>query len=369
MNEWLTYTLISLALGLLFFILMRRQQTVYANRWLLKKIRQEPADNEPYLQALKELKPNNRQVLKVTLGLLLMVVPVSLYLNYRLFSHTDAIQQQQQPPSIEQALAQLEQNLVENPNDLEGQVLYARAMMSMQNFEAAVTALKKAHELAPDDANILTDLAEAIAFKNNTGSFIGEPEKYLQQALAINPYQQKAMWLTGIVAFEKSEFAEAENTWIRLIELIQDPKVKATIIKQINQAKSAQNKPLLTVSADSDSTTETARVTYTIQLDADDAIKSLELPATTRLFIAAKAPAGPPMPIAAVNIVPPFDWPLNIALTDQHNLTSDRQLNDFKEIILTARLSLNGDAGQSDYQAEEQLVGPKSTDIQMRIKP
>lgn len=369
MNEWLFYILISVALGLLFFWLMRRQQTVYTNQWLLKKIRQEPAHKDQYLEALSELKANNRQVFKVTLGLLLLVVPISLALNYYLFSHHETAQQQQQPPSIEEALAQLEQNLAENPNDLEGQMLYARAMMSMQNFESAVTALKKAHELAPDDANILTDLAEAIAFKNNTGSFIGEPEKYLQQALAINPYQQKAMWLKGIVAFEKSEFAEAESIWTRLIELIQDPKVKTTIVKQINQARTAQNKPIMSESNGDDSDSSTLTTAYTVQVDIDKALKSQEMPGTTRLFIAAKAPAGPPMPIAAVNLVPPFDWPLTVKLTDQHNLTAERRLSDFKEILLSAKLSLNGDAGQSDYQAIEQLVGPKTANIEMIIKP
>ncbi len=369
MNEWLTYTLISVALGLLFFWLMRRQQTVYANRWLLKKIQQESSDKDQYLNALSTLQPNNRLVFKTTLGLLLFVLPISLALNYYLFSHNETVQQQQQPPSIEEALAQLEQNLLDNPNNLEGQMLYARAMMSMQNFELAVTALKKAHELAPDDANILTDLAEAVAFKNNTGSFIGEPEKYLQQALAINPYQQKAMWLKGIVAFEKSEFAEAEDIWTRLIELIQDPKVTATILKQINQARTAQNKPILSDFNGEDSDANILATTYTVQIDIDEAIKSQEMPATTRLFISAKEPTGPPMPIAAVNLVPPFDWPLTVRLTDQHNLTADRRLSEFKKIILSAKLSLNGDASQSDYQAKEQLVEPKTTDIEMIIKP
>lgn len=366
MNEWLIYTLISLALALLFFWLMRRQQYVYQRRWLLHKIQQEPQQKNHYATALSELKTNSGQVFKVTVLIVILVVPISLFVNYSLFNNKEA-PQQQSPLSIEEALAQLEENLESNPNDLESQLLYARAMMSTQQFEAAVKAYQKAHNLAPEDANILTDLAEATAFKNNTGSFLGQPEVYLQQALALNPKQQKAMWLQGIIEFEKNNYATAESIWTQLMEQIDEPKVNVTIIKQINQARAAQNKEPLENDAKTTDNPIADTITYRITVDADAALKDKEFPTTTRLFIAAKAPSGPPMPVAAMAVAPPFKWPLTVSLSNQHNLTPNRSISDLSEIQLSVKLSISGDAGSSDYLAKDQLASPESTTVKFTL--
>ncbi|MCW8870125.1 MAG: hypothetical protein OQK49_05420, partial [Proteobacteria bacterium] len=257
------------------------------------------------------------------------------------------------------------------PNDLEGQMLYARAMMSMQNFDAAVKALSKANELDQNNANILTELAEAVAFKNNTGSFVGEPEDYIEQALNIDPTHQKALWLKGIIAFEKQQFAEAEQLWTTLIQNISDDKVKSTILKQINQARSQQNKAAITLSDSGNpslsSDNNQSFPGYQVIVDAEDTIKNTRFPATARVFVSAKALSGPPMPVAAIDVAPPFKWPLSINLSDRHNLTPQRRLSDFQQVVMTARLSVSGDAGASDYVSGSQTMTSSQSAIKLKL--
>ncbi len=360
MTPWLTYTAITLLIGLLFGWLLWRQNKQSQKRWLISKIKQNPPQKDTYIKALSELNQQSTKNSKTTLWLLLVLIPAGLLLNAFLFPPQP--QQSQQPPSIEEALAQLEQSLKDNPNDLEGQMLYGGAMMRLQNYDAAVTTFKKANELAPNNANILTELAEAVAFKNNTGSFLGEPQKYIDQALKADPNHQKALWLKGIIAYEQQNFAQAESLWTSLIEKINDDNVKATIIKQINQARGQQNKPPLVQSQVADGTSENQAnetnesVSYQVTIEANEAIKKQQFPATTRLFVSAKSESGPPMPVAAIDVAPPFNWPISIELTDQHNLTPNRRLSDFAQVILSARLSLSGDASVSDYVSNKVTV-------------
>jgi len=372
MTLWLTYGAITLLIGLLFGWLLWRQNKQVTKRWLITKIKHNPAQKDDYIEALNQIDKQPTYSFKTTLLLLLALIPTGLLLNSYLFPPQDQpTQQAQQLPSIEEALAQLEQSLQDNPNDLEGQMLYARTMMSMQNFDAAVQALRKADELEPNNANILTELAEAVAFKNNTGSFLGEPEKLIDRALNADPAHQKAMWLKGIIAFENQNYAQAEQLWTTLIQNINDDNVKTTIIKQINQARSQQNKPAIGQSDIADSTVlsgnEQSQLSYQVIVDAEDSIRNSQFPATTRLFVSARALSGPPMPVAAIDVAPPFNWPVTINLTDQHNLTPNRQLSDFEQVIITARLSVSGDAGASDYVSGSQTVAANQAKILLQL--
>lgn len=368
MTPWLIYGAITVLTGLLFGWLLWRQNKRVTKRWLIAKIQQDTPQKDDYIKALKQLDKQPTHSSKTTLWLLLALIPTALLLNAYLFP-PQSQQQTQQAPSIEEALAQLEQALQDNPNDLEGQMLYARAMMSMQNFEAAVNALRKANELSPNNANILTELAEAVAFKNDTGSFLGEPEQLIDAALAADPEHQKALWLQGIIAYEQKDYAKAEQLWTTLMYTIRDEKVKVTILKQVNQARQQQSKPALSQSDFNQQSQQSiqAKQGYHIIVNADQDIKKQQFPATTRLFVSAKALTGPPMPVAAVDLAPPFNWPLTVHLSDQHNLTPERRLSDFDAVILSARLSVSGDAGVSDYKSQSKTVQEQQKPVQLAL--
>lgn len=362
MNEILIYITLSLLCLLLFFVWYKRQGVAAEKHWLLKQISQTAGqDQQSYLNALNQLTTHSANI-KMTALIGFMVIPAAFVIDY-LWFHEIPIDQRvsmadiqntndsnasgqntnAQAPDLNTAIKQLEQKLIDDPNNLEGQLLYGRSMMKMQRFTEAVGAYRKANQLEPNNANILTELAEAIAFENNTGSFLGEPEKFLSQAIEIDPKLQKAMWLQGIVYYENLNYPAAETIWSDLLVQVESPSIRSTITQQINQARAAQNKPALDNDASADPIIATESG-YFVVIDASEDIKAMTLNPAARLFVYAKQVNGPPMPIAAAPISQPFNWPISIQLSDANSLNPARKLSDFDEIEFSAKLSLTGSA-------------------------
>ncbi len=371
MNEFLIYAGISIFSLLLFYLWYRRQGKATEKQWLTQKIASSSGEEQQqYADVLGQLtqhKPN----FTTTLWVAILIVPTAFVIDYVWF-HEIPIEQRvsvaeadAQVPDLATAIRQLEQKLTTNPDDLQGQLLYARAMMSTQQYEYAVGAYRKASSLDPANANILADLAEAIAFKNNTGSFLGEPEQYLVLALEIDPKNQKGMWLQGIVYYEKQQFQAAEDIWSELLIQVDNPNIRATINKQINQARAGLNKPPL---AEADSQVD-ASTAYFVVIDASEAVKELDLGVSARLFVFAEEVDGPPMPIAAVPIQAPFSWPMSVTISDQNSLNPNRKLSDFSEVKFSAKLSLTGNAtpAENDIKSASVVADNNQQSIQLTL--
>ncbi len=380
MNEFLTYSIISLLSLLMFYFWYQRQGYTSEKKWLLEKLNQHKGEEQqPYVDALNKLNHKSSN-LNITIWVGLMLIPASLTIDYIWFQSIPIEQRNSvadtaqgndtKAPDLASAITQLEQKLAENPNDLEGQMLYGRSMMSMQRYDYAVAAYQKANELAPNNADVLTELAEAVAFRNNTGSFLGEPEQYLKQAITINPNQQKAMWLQGIVYYENLNYIEAENIWTKLLTQIESPNIKTTIINQINQARVAQNKPAINDgSIDLITSMSAVNNGFLVVVDASESIKNMTLKPSARIFIYAKQVNGPPMPIAAAPISQPFNWPMSIRLNDSNSLNPERLLSHFAELSISAKLSLSGSATPQadDIDSETQIISKQTSSIQLTL--
>ncbi|VAW48154.1 hypothetical protein MNBD_GAMMA02-1051 [hydrothermal vent metagenome] len=375
MNEMLIYSGISLLCLVLFYAWYRRQGHAAEKQWLLKQINQTSGqDQQTFVDALSQLK-NKPASLSVTIWMGLMIVPATFAIDYLWFhdipleqriSMADMQSSAEQAPDLVTAIKQLEQKLADNPEDLDGQLLYGRSMMSMQRYEYAVGAYQKANQLDPNNANILTELAEAIAFRNNTGSFLGEPEQYLSQAIAIDPKQQKAMWLQGIVYFENLEYQQAEDMWTDLLALVDSPSIKSTVIKQINQALEAQNKPAINIDSSNVSTTGSFGG-YFVVINASEEIKAMKLNPAARLFVYAKQVNGPPMPIAAVPLSQPFSWPMSVRINDSNSLNPERKLSAFEQVEFSAKLSFSGSATPADDDIVSELKTGNSNALNIQL--
>jgi len=369
MNEFLIYLGVAALTMLLFNLWYQRQGKSVEKKWLIKQLKTIPSDQQTnYLAALKKIELQKTKSAHITLLITLMILPATFLIDY-LWFHDIPIEQRttvntnNETPDLATAIKQLEQKLAENPDDVEGQLLYARSMMSMQNYSAAVDAYQRANEIEPNNPYILTDLAEATAFKNDTGSFLGAPETYLKQAMSIDPKNQKAMWLQGIVYYENQQFDQAETLWTELFSLVENEKIKATIGKQINMARAALNKPPI------ENETPSNDISYYVVVDASDAVKSMTLDNNARIFIYAKQTNGPPMPIAAVPVSAPFSWPIAVTITDQNSLNPERKLSQFEQLEFSAKLSMTGNAtpAENDLFSEIKQVDQSKTNIHLTL--
>ena len=342
--------------------------SLQAQKYLIKKIKDKSIsaddrkDYETKLAHVLQKEENNS--FKLIAVILLLALPLSIYFytqrgTPQAMSTNIAQQNSQQPQmSLEEAVAQLEEKLKENPDDIDGQMLLARTQFSMKNYDKAVTAYRKANELAPNESVILTELAEAIALKNNKGTFLGEPEQYLAKAYELNPQNQKAIWLYGMTFYEKQDYAKTLELWTGLYEMISDEGAKKQLAEQLNDIRSKLDMPLI-----EEPVYETL---ITATVDISESLKSHLQGKQALLYIYTKETQGMPMPVTVIKkTVQLADFPMNISMSDAQNLQPNRKLSEFKEVILGARISFSGYAmaQKGDLISKEKNISLGASDL------
>lgn len=199
---------------------------------------------------------------------------------------------QGQQGDVDTLLAQLKARLVDRPDDVRGWTLLANVLMSTGQYADAVPAYRRLVELQPGDAERLVRLADALAMSRN-GVLAGEPEQLVRQALTLAPMHPQGLWLAGIAAEQRGAYADALGLFNQLLPLVSDqPEVLTEVRALISQTTAAlEGKPEATVDA--------LRITISI----DPSVAGTITPQDT-LFVYARVPGGPPMPVAVRKLSP-----------------------------------------------------------------
>ena len=386
--------------GLLLFWLFYRQANStkkLAQKYLLEKLKDKNLDAEQRKKLEQDLSKiligdnSNGNSLAIIAVVAVFTIPFSLYFYHQLGNpkaidyvapktQQQAVAAQQAPQmSMQEAIKQLEQRLAQNPNDVDGQMLYARSQISLKNYKKAVTAYRKANELAPNESVILTELAEAIALANNNRSFLGEPEGLLAKAVELKPNNQKALWLLGMTYYEHKDWQKTNAIWSKLYDMIGDAAAKKQLAQQLNDIRTKLGLPAISETEQQDKT-ENSLVTdkntnnndtlLTIKINLTDELKDKIKANTASLYVYAKAASGMPMPIAVVR-KPVAEisagFPLEISMTDSNSLQVSRKLSDFKTIKIGARVSFSGNATPQagDLQSDELMLNIPSEKVSL----
>lgn len=257
-------------------------------------------------------------------------------------------------PSLEQATDGLAQRMRETPDDLGGWMLLGRAYKNMQRFEAAREALANAFRVAPMDPDVMVEYAEAITLASDSRRIEGEASRLLDAALVEQPTHARALWLTGIRAYQAGEFAEAAGTWETLRESLpaEDP-VRASLDQRIADARAQAGLPAAAPSlapaaqsaaaAPAPATaTGAGSAGLTVQVDIAPALKQ-QLGASDVLFVFARAPEGSRMPLA-IQRLQASELPVTVTLDDSTSMMPQLKLSTLPEVVVGARVSKSGQA-------------------------
>lgn len=134
-------------------------------------------------------------------------------------------------------VAGLAERMRESPQDAAGWAMLGRSYAALGRFEDSAAAFERAAELAPTDAQLLADYADVAAVTQGT-KFQGKPEALIARALAADPRNPKALWLSGAAMFEKGDYAAAAGRWRRLLPLVPaDSPVARTARRRIAEAE------------------------------------------------------------------------------------------------------------------------------------
>jgi cytochrome c-type biogenesis protein CcmH len=292
----------------------------------------------------------------------LLAVPVAsvvLYLTYgeyRVIENPQLVlaappQQAAAAPqmSLEEMTTAIKQRLKDNPEDAEGWFMLGRTMMARQQYDQAVTAFQRSNDLLADEPGILFALADALAMQND-GNLLGEPEELLRRGLELAPNFPNGLWLAGMAAEQRQEYATAHRYWTRLLPLITDNPTSTREIQGLI-AMLEERDPELANTATSDSG---ARINLLVDISIE--LKAKASPDTT-VFVYAKAMQGPPMPLA-VRKLQLGDLPVSLTLSDDDAMMPSLKLSSFDQVIVGARVSSSGNpvAQSGDFYTEQEGV-------------
>ena len=287
---------------------------------------------------------------------------------------------QEQPPhateqgQMDALVTSLQQRMEQNPDDSEGWLILGRSLKTMQRYAEAQTALANANRLVPGNPMIMIELAEAGLFASGEPQISPEGRQLIESALAIDPDQQKGLWLMGMASAQDGDEAQAIVYWQRLLSQL-DPESGGarSVTQQIEmaqtrlgqdvapavQAEPAASKPVTTAPAvTAPAATEPATqapavagfnipVTITIPDDLAAAI-----PASAALFVFIHPAGTVGMPLAVKRLAPQ-GFPLSLHFSDADLLRPGMSLENFEKLDISARISMSGiaNANPGDYQA------------------
>lgn len=295
-----------------------------------------------------------------TITVIAVVIPLVAISLYMLLGTPDAINpvpvakntneaaataQVEQQHSVTEMVTQLEAKLEQEPNNVEGWNMLARSYMVTQEFEKAVSALQRLYELVGDEADVLVRYADALAMLNG-GKMSGKPQELLEKALAVEPEHPIGLWLVGMASAEQGEYQTAIDYWNRLLPQLANndndlSKVKAMIAQaQRELGQEVSQDPLDDLFTEEKVATAGSKITVNVSLAADLLDKTSP---TDTLFIFAKAPNGPPMPLAAVK-QQVGDLPITVTLDDSMAMMPTHKISNFRHVLVSARISKSGNA-------------------------
>jgi cytochrome c-type biogenesis protein CcmH len=248
-------------------------------------------------------------------------------------------------------VAKLAERLQQHPDDLQGWVMLGRSYASLERHPEAREAFEAAARLAPESPEVLTSLAESTALAAG-GDLSGRPEDLLRRALELRPDHPDALWLAGLAASQRQQYAGAISHWERLLALLQNPQEREMVSRYIAEARqqagpalaatvsaaapAAPAPPVAAASTAAPAASLTVRVALAAELQD-------RVSASDTVFIFARPAEGPRMPLAIVRRTV-ADLPASLTLDDSMAMSPSSKLSSFPQVVISARVSRSGSA-------------------------
>lgn len=282
----------------------------------------------------------------VTVTLLAMVMTTAAFGLYAKFGRSVDLElalnaeqglQQNQQPSIKDALAMLEAELKQRPDNAEGWYMLGTTYIGMKRYDDGLTALRKSIELLPEEApqyaGVMGQYAQALYFASGN-KITQDVRDQIDRTLALEPFEITTLGLLGIDAFEQQNFQGAIDYWSKAL-VNADGDAANSLKSGIQTARERLQAQGVVTAEPKDAAVAQIRV----QLSIDESLKAQVDPEQI-VFVFAR-PVGGRMPLAAVRLQV-SQLPLEVVLDDSSAMSPQAKLSQQKEVEVTARVSLSG---------------------------
>jgi cytochrome c-type biogenesis protein CcmH len=288
---------------------------------------------------------------------------------------------------IDAMIEKLKAHLKEQPEDAEGWSMLARSYTVLRRHPEALPAYERAIALRADDAQLLVDYADSLAVKNKR-VLAGEPMKWVEKALKIDPRNVKALALAGTNAFDRKDYAGAVKYWEQVVQFgptdsayVQQVQASLAEARELGGLPPVVGKPAgATASTAPGPSTPPAQPLVSLSNKQVSGTVSLA-PALAKqagpedtLFVFARGPDGKGMPLAILRRQVK-DLPLQFTLDDSTAMSPAAKISGVSSVVVSARISKTGEAfpqaGDLSGQTGPVKLGAGSLKVEIRdvVKP
>jgi cytochrome c-type biogenesis protein CcmH len=298
-----------------------------------------------------------------------------------------------EPASLEELIERVRIRLRDSPTDIEGWQMLGRAELARGNPQPAREAFDKALVLAPNNAQIKVDLADAIA--QTQGAVLeGRPIALIREALASEPRNPKGLALAGAYEVRQGNTAAALANWKTLLTVLPPDTDQARqivgLVADLEAGRTPQVGPAAAAAPTAPAAAETGSrqaaasggaasadpgagaLSGRIQIDAALAGK---LRPDDTLFVVARSldaqgqPSGPPLAVLRARGA---DLPLSFTLDDRLAMGPMAKLSSVApgtQVKVVARISRSGEAAtrSGDLQGSSDPVKPGTSGMTIVI--
>ena len=278
-------------------------------------------------------------------------------------------------PQAAQSLEVLAQGLAERmqktPDNLDGWLMLGRTYFAIGQPAKGLEALERAYQLAPEQAGVLAAYAEALG-ANAGNRLSGRPAELIRTALRLEPANPNVRWLAGMLDYQEGRFSAAVQTWQGLLSELDPAGQEAQQLgEMIAEAQGQAGTPSAAAEAPAPHAGAAAPApadARQAEIAAGDTGARIQVSVTLApalaaqaapddmVFVFARAPAGPPMPLA-VQRLKVADLPATLSLDDSMAVIPTLRLSGYPEVLVGARISKSGQATPSAGDLEGE-AGP-----------
>ncbi|BFN29027.1 formate-dependent nitrite reductase complex subunit NrfG [Pseudomonas sp. SCT] len=295
-----------------------------------------------------------------------VLVPLVGYGLYTHWGASDKVQMarqfSEQPRTVEEMTAHLEQAVQDQPDSAEAWYFLGRTYMNQERPGDAAKAFSRVVEIAGRQPELLGQWAQALYFARDR-KWSEELQALTDEALQSDPQELTSLGLLGIAAYEESRYQDAVRFWEQLVAALpeEDPSREA-IRGGIERARQQ---------IDGDSAVEQAQsaanagTTLEIQVALDPKVVESVSPQDT-VFVFARAVSGPPVPLAAKRLTV-ADLPATITLGDADAMVPSMKISSVEQVMVMARISRSGDATKGEWMGQSEAVATGGDQSAVRL--
>jgi len=238
-------------------------------------------------------------------------------------------------PAIAQMVANLEARLNANPNDIDGWLLLGRSYFQLGSYFKSADAYQRAYaQSGGENIEAILGLAEALVFADDR-MVTPRSAQLFERAYERAPHHPKALWYSGLAAYQSGRLDVARERWMGLVALNPPPE-----IKRVLEAKIAELDTQLTSSGAAVAAAPADAPVVQVRVRIDPKLVD-RIPHDAPLFVMVRGEGGGP-PIA-VTRRSSAQLPLMVQLTNRDAMIAGRGLGDVPHLTVVARIARSGD--------------------------